>query len=369
MALLAQLAEIVSDLRNETTATEALGILLRDPVAAAALGAAVRVGAPALPNQLTFTTQVADADGRPDLIGRDSHRQVLLIEGKFWFGFTEAQSGGAYLRRLAQQHQLHAPHHAHVGTLLFVVPPRRIQEVWGKLSDFYELTAQDTPPSGNWRFATAPNAVVVGLTDWPSVLEQIAATGVPSLVDDCNQLRSLVDAVDERAFVPWSVEQVTDLDTPKRLLQLTTLVESVRLAAIRRHVAEPVVGGRRITITRGQLMFGQTLSLGGVYTVLSVGLYHWSRYGQSPLWLRFGPGGKPRARAAFGNDCQETRDGVAVPVPFPANMIEEQCVDAIVDWLRSAGERLVQATEQTGSTGATAAAAADVLEDDAQLLP
>jgi hypothetical protein len=343
MALLAQLSDRFSDLRKKTTGTEALGLLLQAPAASAALAAAVRVGAPDLPSNLIFTTQASDDEGRPDLAARDAHREVLLVECKFWFGFTPAQSNGAYLRRLSDQHAAGAPSHPHAGALLFVVPPRRRSEVWGKLLDLYSLSSGEQAV-GEWRFATSPSGVVVALCDWQSVLESIAAVAGASLAADCAQLLALVDAVDRRAFAPWSVEQVTDQDTAKRVLQLVQLVESVRREAIRKPFADAAVG-RRVTIKRGALMFGKTMDLGGVPAILSVSLYHWAANGQSPLWLRF-RAGADIARDAFGSRCIPTDDGVAVAVPLPTDQLEQETISTIVGWLEQAAADLSRAKEK-----------------------
>src|SRR4051794_17544865 len=83
MSLLARLAQRMNSLNGELAATEGLGLILQNPVAAAALMAKVRAGAPRLPADLTFSTQVGDSDGRPDIVGRDGAREVLQIEGKF----------------------------------------------------------------------------------------------------------------------------------------------------------------------------------------------------------------------------------------------------------------------------------------------
>ncbi len=83
MALLARLAGQLGAVQ-ETVATEGLGQLLADPEAAQALSAALRTGVPDLPGPLRFTTQAADEDSRPDVVGRDEAREVLHVEGRFW---------------------------------------------------------------------------------------------------------------------------------------------------------------------------------------------------------------------------------------------------------------------------------------------
>ncbi len=353
MTILADLASRLPFLRKETTGTEALGLILRDPVAASALTAALRSGAVHLPQPLTFTTEVADSDGRPDLVGRDGHREVLLIEGKFWAGFTHAQSQGHYVKRLLKQHATTAKEHPHRGALLFVVPPARVSEVASKLREYYKLGPDRVV--GEWRFADTAEGVVVSVCSWQRTLETIIATGNAELVADCRQLLALANAVDESAFVPWTEEHLSDRDSPKRFYRLAGLVTDVRDRAIRRKVATHT-GGRRITIKKGGLAYGKTLTLGGVPATLSVATYQWSKYGISPVWLSF-KAGAPMARTAFGPQCRHTSDGVAVPVPFTVNSLEDEVVNNMVAWLEGAAAKLKQARE-------AAAAPSVILVDD-----
>ena len=355
MTLLAELAMRMPDLRKETTATQALGLLLRRPAASSALAAAVRAGAEALPNPLTFTTEVEDEDGRPDLVARDGLREVLLVEGKFWAGFTKRQSSGAYIARLAKQQAKLASKHAHVGALVYVVPPARVAEVWGKLRSFHELGPERSV--GEWTFADDTSGVVVSVVSWQQTLQTVAATGDEQLVADCAQLMALVDGVDQTSFLPWSEEHLTDRDFPRRFFSLLSLVSVVRDQAVQKGVATHT-GGRRTTIKRGGLTFGKTLTLGGVPAVLSVAPYQWSRHGQSPVWLRF-QSGAPYARTVFGAQCQDTSDGVAVPVRLTPDALEQELIDDVLAWLEVSGTKLAAARGAAGTV-----VLVDVLPED-----
>lgn len=338
MTLLADLALRIDALRRETTATDALGAILQSPVAAAALAAALRVGAPALPEPLSFTSQVADADGRPDLVARSQGREVLHVEGKFWFGFTPAQSSGAYLARLVSQHAAHAPQHAHVGVILFVVPPRRTAEVWAKVHGYYVLT--DPSKVGEWQFATSPSGVVIAVASWQEVLGRLSAVGDKSLSANCEQLLGLVDLVDREAFVPWTEEQVSDTGTPKRIHQLAALVDAVADVAVTTGIAAHV-GGRRRT-KRHVLAYGRFLTLGGVPAILQVSTYMWSTQGQSPVWLRF-RANRDIARAAFGKASVSQDEWVSVAVPLVTDRLQNEVQESMLAWLKSAAELLAEA--------------------------
>jgi hypothetical protein len=341
MALLADLATRIPDLRKETTGTEALGILLQRPETASALTAAVRLGAPAMPNDVRFSTQVATADGRPDVVGRDDHREVLLIEGKYWFGFTPAQKTGTYIARLHESWRTKAPGNPHVGALVFVVPHRRVVEVRDKLRQFYELS--DWRLAGDWSFAEAPSGVVVAVCSWQQLLDSLVSTGSEEVIADCRQLRALVDDIDRHAFVPWSEADVGDRDTPRRVFQLVALVENVRGRALRTGVATH--SGGRHTSKYGDLSYGKVLTLGGVPAILAVSPYLWSSHGQSPIWLRF-RAGAALAREAFGPSCHGTRDGVAIPIPIATDRSEEDVIAEMVSELSDVALKLEHARER-----------------------
>jgi hypothetical protein len=338
MALLADLATRIPDLRKETTGTEALGLLLQRLETASALTAAVRLGAPALPSGVRFSTQVATVEGRPDVVGRDDHREVLFVEGKYWFGFTPAQKSGIYLSRLHESWRTMTPGHPHVGALVFVVPHRRVAEVKDKVRQFYELS--DWRPAGDWSFADAPSGVVVAVCSWQQLLDSLMATGSEEVIADCRQLRALVDDIDRHAFVPWSEADVGDRDTPRRVFQLVALVENVRGKALRDRVATHT-GGRH-TSKYGDLSYGKVLTLGGVPAILAVSPYLWSSHGQSPIWLRF-RAGTALAREAFGPACRGTRDGVAIPVPIATDRSEEDVIAEMVRELSEMATRLEDA--------------------------
>ncbi|MBB3674371.1 hypothetical protein [Modestobacter versicolor] len=338
MSLLAELATRISDLRRETTGTEALGVLLRRPETASALMRAVQQGAPSVPVEVEFSTQVASADGRPDVVARDEQREVVLIEGKYWFGFTPAQEMGTYLDRLHRAWQSSAPDDPHVGALVFVVPNRRVLEVKDKVGGFYALS--DWRGIGDWHFADAPNGVVVAVCSWQQLLASLMATGTEDVIADCRQLLGLVDDVDRHAFVPWSEAQVGDRDTAQRIFQLVGLVESVRSRALRDGVATHA-GGRQ-TSKRHDLSYGKILTLGGVQAILVVSPYLWAEHGETPIWLRF-RAGAGLAREALGNVCRKTSDGVAVPVPIPTNQTEDDAVAGMVLSLAEAASKLEEA--------------------------
>lgn len=331
----------MSSLNGELAATEALGIILKNPLAGSAFAAQVRVGAPYLPDDLTFSTQAGDADGRPDVVGRDGAREVLQIEGKFWAGMTEAQMSGAYLQRMRKQHAAAGAASAHVGVLVYVVPPRRVASLVGELQAKHGLSA---PRQANgWHFWDADTGMVVGLASWRDVVGPLAAHSDAQVAEDARQLLALVEQVDDSLFVPWSDEQRTDQDWPRRVLRLADLLRVVRIEADRRGIA-PKVG--RYTITEGgPLAYGLRLHLGEVTCTLRLSLELWGKHGQSPVWLSFGSGA-PVARKAFPSLVREYRGGVALPVPLVADALQHDVVESITEWLASTRRSLEQAMSE-----------------------
>lgn len=159
------------------------------------------------------------------------------------------------------------------------------------------------------------------------------------VAEDARQLLDLVRQVGHGSFVPWSAEQLTDQDCPRRLLTLASMVESVHEKLLRTDVA--ITTGRRATITRGgPLSFGKQLRLGGVVVTLRVHLELWARHGRSPLWLTFWASGAPAARRVFAERLIEADNWIAVAVPLPEGQVGDDVREHIVAWLTDAGRQL-----------------------------
>ncbi|MGY1805792.1 hypothetical protein ACI8AF_00305 [Blastococcus sp. SYSU D00669] len=337
MSLLSRLAAKIDKLNTELAATEALGLILTDAEAADVVSAVVRTVAPHLPDALRYTTQEAGEEGRPDIVGSADRREVLHIEGKFWAGLTPAQARGAYLDRMRRQHASHAPDDPHVGALLFVVPPRRVATLMDELTALYSLTDRRTAAA--WWWAQTADGMTIAVTSWEELLSRITGAADQSVAEDARQLLDLVQQVDHHSFIPWSDEQRTDQDVPRRILRLATMVEAIHRRLQSSGVATPT--GRRQTITGGgHLAFGKRMRLGGVVVTLRVSLQLWARHGRSPLWLSFSDAGAPVARRAFPGDLIEADDWAVLPVPLPVGKLEDETLELLTAWLIDAGQRL-----------------------------
>lgn len=351
MSLLSRLATKIDKLSTELAATEALGLILASPVAAMSVTSLLRAVAPNLPAPLRYTTQAGEDDGRPDIIGRDESREVLHLEGKFWAGLTDSQARGGYLERLRRQHAEHAPEHPHVGALVFVVPPRRTATLMDELVRRYDLTAPES--HGGWWSAHTVDGMTVAVTSWDELLGRLAGMAYQEVAEDSRQLLDLVRQVDHGSFVPWSAEQLTDQDGPRRLLALASMVESVHEKLLRTDVATPP--SRRTTITRGgPLSFGKQMLLGGVQVTLRVHLELWARHRRSPLWLTFR--GTGAARRVFAERLIEADGWIAVDIPLPEGQVGDDVRGHLVAWLTDAGRQLQAALNEGVPLGEETAA-------------
>jgi hypothetical protein len=111
---------------------------------------------------------------------------------------------------------------------------------------------------GQLEVATTADGFSVALATWPGVLQQLAASTDRAIAEDARQLLGLVEHIDSSSFVPWTTEDRTDQQTPRRILRLAQLVEATHTRLLRDGTAEST--GRRTTITEGgPLAFGKRM--------------------------------------------------------------------------------------------------------------
>jgi len=203
----------------ENLATEALAFIVnRSAAMREGLRRLVGRSGIELPQLARFRSQAGDEQGNiPDLIGLDTTgAERLFIENKFWAGLTENQPAG-YIERLP----------AEGGALLvFVVPGKRLPIVWSELasSAINRATRLPNPEqlAGDLLFARLTSSTALAATTWNAVLDSLEAaaraSGDTASSGDIAQLRSLCDAMDSEAFLPMRVEEVTNLEVPRRLI-------------------------------------------------------------------------------------------------------------------------------------------------------
>ncbi len=209
---------------NEDVATDTLAFIVNsNGDARGGLIKLLRGIEPGLPAGLQFRTQQVKGSTRPDMCGLDNNILRVLIENKFWAGFTGNQPV-EYLTQLAKSTE---------PTVLLVVAPEARQEtVWRELLRRLVaaniVTSDHSPSVGIYRVAaTSMGRSALALTSWASLLSaiEVELANAPAARNDLLQLRSLCDAADRYAFVPFSSGELTDQRTPAFVFQLTSIVQ------------------------------------------------------------------------------------------------------------------------------------------------
>jgi hypothetical protein len=352
MSLLARLAAHNGG-PQETTGTDALGLILEDADAARAFIAALRTGLPDLPAELRFVTQRGGDGIRPDVAGLHNGREVLYVEGKFWAGLTSAQADGAYLRRLAKERAERDPRHPCPGVLLWVCPPRRAAQLWFdacRLAGAQEIQM----PAGDvtWRFAKTADGHGIALITWQDLCIVLEHAGARQLAEDVRQLQDFAEAVDRNAFVPWTLEQITDQETPRRQHELYRLTFDIRRRGQHAGILD---SAKRNSSTNAGSVVGCIIHPGGHWTAFRVSPELQARHGISPWWLRWWKGADIAREALRDHNLVELKDSCAVPVPLRAGATREQVVDDTLRWLAEIVPLLQAARSQRAARGAAVA--------------
>lgn len=279
----------------ENLATEALAYILgRSPAARLALNQIPATLGLRLPEIRSYRTQYAGQDQAiPDLAGLDSAgRPVLLVENKFWAGLTPNQPA-AYLGRLPED----GP-----GLLLFVVPAKRLHNIWPDLVVSAARAGLQLPPAsphGADALCGHVGQRTLVVTSWQSLLDRIEAearaSGEAPVLSDVLQLRGLCEQMDSTSYVPASLEELTNTEVPRRLIAVADLVPEMCARAIAAGIAD----GRGLRPTHYWHGAGRYIRIGT--TGGWVGIEHrlWVRYGIGPLWITFGPTEYGRAAAVL----------------------------------------------------------------------
>jgi hypothetical protein len=268
----------------ENLATEALAFIVnRSATMREELRSLFRRTGIELPPLARFQSQAGDEQGNiPDLIGLDTlGAERLFIENKFWAGLTENQPVG-YLERLSAKGS---------GLLVFIVPSKRFEIVWNELarSAMNQETHLPNPErlAGDLLFTRLTPSTALAVTTWSAVLNSLEtvarASGETSSVADIAQLRSLCDVMDTHAFLPVRVEELTNLEVPRRLVGLADLINDLGEQAVAMGIADR----KGVRPTHGWYSAGQYLNFGPAGAWLGIDLQNWSRYGIGPFWVIF----------------------------------------------------------------------------------
>jgi hypothetical protein len=268
----------------ENLATEAVAFIVnRSPAMREALTRLVGRTGIELPPLTRFLSQAGDDKGNiPDLVGLDTTgAERLFIENKFWAGLTENQPAG-YIERLTAEGG---------AILVFVVPSKRLPIVWTELASSAMNRGPHLPNpeqlAGDLLFARLTSSTALVATTWNAVLGSLEdaarSSGETSAAADIAQLRSLCDVMDNEAFLPVRMEELTNLEVPRRLIGLADLIPNLSHHA----VALGIANLKGLNPTHGWYSAGRYLRIGQAVAWLGVNHQNWSRYGITPLWIVF----------------------------------------------------------------------------------
>lgn len=328
---------------SENVATMALAFILgSSEKARTGLLKLLRGIDPGMPN-LWFRTQQTEELNRPDMWGYDEQGLPhLFIENKFWAGLTDHQPVG-YLQRLAG--------YAAPTVLLVIAPEIREETLWRELTQ--RLVAQgiamteQTTSTLIGRCVGTGSGPVLALTSWERILSVLEAEAADEVATKSNlfQLRSLCQAADHDAFVPFSSEYLSDQQTPAFLLQLTSIIS----ASLEKAISEGILTLKGVSsawIGKADKLGRYANRSGHLDAGIRFGIHFelWKRFGVTPLWVVFshtdwGRGHEVRAllepwasREAIFTVTHD--DGFAVAIDIPFGEEKESVVRSIVNQIR-----------------------------------
>lgn len=272
---------------NEDVATDALAYVLASSDAARlGMNKLLRGLVPEMPD-LQFKTQQAEGTIRPDMWGFADAELRVFVENKFWAGLTPNQPV-FYLKKLAASPS---------PTVLLVVGPDARQqtlrsELTRRLAKEGIRISDHALPAGITFSARTEIGPIIALTSWSNVLSELEkeALNEPLVRADLSQLRALCDDADVDAFSPVSLEELSNQRTPKFVLELSSIWQSV----IDVGVARGVLDLKGTTYQASAERIGRyTYFAGGVEGGARAGAWVgmnfrlWKKHGRTPLWAVF----------------------------------------------------------------------------------
>ena len=285
-------------------------------------------------------------DGIPDLTIRDAGGVVrVLVENKFWAGLTETQPVG-YLDQLPSDVS---------AALLFVVPHTRLHSVWAELKErcaTKKVDLTDEAKTDDIAWSRSGNRILA-ITSWKHVLAQLqqagSAGGHDAIEQDIIQLRGLTDLMNTAEFLPLREDEITSATLARRLLNYTALIDEL--------VERLVADGLADTKNSARYECGYTWAGRGVRlhsrfgAWFGVDLGAWGEYGITPLWWEINTtkpfSGLTAAASKVQSLLEEAQDSdddwVYIPIRLKTGVERDRVLDAIVEQIRSIGDRLNRA--------------------------
>ena len=332
--------------QTENLATEALNYVLKNSVSA-------REGFQKFVSQidlrinekLFFRTQVFGDDGAiPDLIGfNEENRPICIVEAKFWAGLTENQPL-TYLQRLPKN----LP-----SVLLFLVPRKRMESMWGELlirldegkSDITDIRKTSEIVKGKLNDHNS-----LAITNWDALLNVISTeldlAGDIISKSDLVQLQGLCSQMDSEAFLPIRAEEISP-DIARLNLQFAEIVDDT----ISRAVAMGLCSTKGLRAVGGSDYYIRYFSMEGVPCCLGVHYSRWRKFFNTPLWLAvYGRKWKDFnkvKRALFELEMNvpkrlfvEDNGLPVVPIKLETGVEKENVVSSVISQLKDIGDIL-----------------------------
>lgn len=282
-ALLRHLASMFRG-NTEDVATEALRHLLDKSMACReALNDVLQSGVRDLKPVVKVRTQVIGLHGtRPDLVGFDEDgKERALVEVKFWADLTSKQPDG-YLKRLPDD----GP-----AVLMFLVPARRIEEVWSTLRQRLEGQELTDVDSERRCMRVGDSQRHLMLVSWTGLLDSMAArsgAGRTGVENEILQLRNLARHVIDGAYKPLRQDEKFDEDSDRRMQDFQRLVDDATEEGIKQGWASR----KGLTAATRAYGFGRYVRLSGVATVwFGINKERFEETGATPLWVELQTGG------------------------------------------------------------------------------
>ena len=293
-------------------------------------------------------------DGIPDLTIRDTAGVIrVLVENKFWSGLTDTQPVG-YLDQLPGDEP---------AALLFVVPHARLHIVWAELKErcaTRKIDLTDEAKTDDIAWSRTGNRILA-ITSWKHVLAQLqqaaSAGGHNAIEQDIIQLRGLTDQENTAEFLPLREDEVTSATLARRLINYTDLIDAVVDRLIAARVADTKKSGRYVCdytwVGRGVRLHSRFGAWFGV------DFKAWGNYGITPLWWELNTtepfSGITAATSKVQSLIEEAQDSdddfVYIPIRLKTGVERDRVIDAIVEQIRSIGDRLNRAFPLTGRAG------------------
>ena len=332
--------------QREPAATQALAYILNSAPEIAKAFVSVVHQTGLAPFELgRIAAEEQHGDSIPDLTIRDTVGAVrVLVENKFWAGLTDAQPVG-YLDQLASDAPV---------ALLFVVPHTRLHSVWAELRDRCankKIDLTDGTKTDDIAWSRSGNRILA-ITSWKHVLAQLQQAayegGHDEIERDILQLRGLTDLMNTAEFLPLREEEITDVTLARRLLNYGGLIDEV----VERLVADGLADTQKSKRFEGNYTCaGRGVRLHSRFgSWFGIDLGAWSASGITPLWWKintnrpFSGITAPVAKVQSLLEEAVDFDGwIYIPIRLKTGVERDRVIDAIVEQIRSIGDRLNRA--------------------------